>query len=92
MIIILQCQLKCFSYNVEEDPAFLEEVVEKVSYDHKFVKNFLTTFIPILSEVMLNENEIKGNHGSRKKRSLNAYSGDRRKSTRGNNRHSRQGN
>ena len=75
-----------------DDPSFLEEMVEKISQDRKFVKKILTKLIPIIIDLTSVESEINDNNVSRTKRAMTTYPGYIRKSGKGFNHYSRQGN
>ena len=74
-----------------DDPSFLEEMVEKISQDHKFVKKILIKLIPIIIDQTSIESEINDNNVSRTKRAMNTYPVYIRKSGKGVNHYSRQG-
>ena len=75
-----------------EDPTFVEEMVEKISHDSKFVKIILTKLIPIMIDLTSVESEFENENVSRTKRSTNTYPGHIRKSGKRVNHYSRQGN
>ena len=75
-----------------EDPTFVEEMVEKISHDRKFVKTILKKLIPIIIDLTSVESEINCENVSRTKRDMNTYPGYIRKLGKGVNHYSRQGN
>ena len=75
-----------------DDPSFLEEMVEKISHDREFVKKILSKLIPIIIDLASVDNEINDKNVSRTKRAMNTYPGYIRKSRKGFNHYSRQGN
>ena len=75
-----------------EDPSFLEEMVEKISQDREFVKKFLRKLTPIIIDLTSVESEINDKNVSRTKRAMNTYPVYIRKSGKGVNHYSRQGN
>ena len=84
-------ELKCLGYNVTEDTDLLEEVVDVIMQDRKFVENMFTRLVPILINAMSAENEDKSNYISRRKRAIQRRSVNQHKIHNHLKSHSRQG-